>query len=356
MNDLLRVVLVANQVGPVPGWVLEQLAANRVAFNEHRCNTPHDVVAACQDADVIWVMAGSEIVDAGVLSKMPRCRAVLRTGSGTDNVPVEAATRLGIYVANTPNAVANVVAEHTIGLLFSVIRQITAQDRLVRQGIWDAHRAWPAWSLSGRTLGLVGFGRIAQLVAEKTRGFEMRLLMFDPAVTQETAQKFRVHKVSLEELLSTSDFVSIHVPLLDRTRHLIGENELRQMKKLAVLINTARGAVIDEAALIKSLRLGWIAGAGLDVLEMEPPSPDNPLLKLNNVVITPHIAGYCAETADSFWRHSVETLVAMAGGGPPLWVVNPEVVPRRSPPEPHIGRAKPIVDADLIHPVSDRVG
>ena len=202
-------------------------------------------------------MGGSRVITADILPLLRRCRVILRTGTGTDNIPVEAATRLGIVVANTPEATMHQVAEHAIGLLFAVIRRIAEQDRLVRQGIWDRYRAWPDWHLVGRTLGLVGFGRIARLVARKVSGLELKVIASDPAVEAPIMAEHGVEKVGLDDLLARSDFVSVHVPLSEKTRHLIGERELRLMRPRAVLINTARGEIIDQPALVRALSEGW---------------------------------------------------------------------------------------------------
>jgi D-3-phosphoglycerate dehydrogenase len=324
----LKVIMVANDMPPTPDWVGQHLAERGVDLLERACAGPAEVVAAAGEADVVWVMGGSRVVTAESLPRLPLCRVILRTGTGTDNIPVDAATRLGIIVAHTPEATMHQVAEHALGLLLAVIRQVAAQDRLVRQGVWDRHRAWPGWHLVGQALGLVGFGRIPRLVAKKAAGFELRFLACDPAVDAETMAGLGVEKVELDDLLTRSDFVSVHVPLSDRTRHLIGQRELRLMRPRAVLINTARGPVVDQRALTRALSEGWIAAAGLDVLEEEPPAPDDPLLGLGNVVITPHIASYSDIFPDQFWRHSVRTLVTLAEGRPPPWIANPGVDPR----------------------------
>ena len=191
--------------------------------------------------------------------------------------------------------------------------------------IWDRDRAWPDWHLAGQTLGLIGFGRIARLVARKASALDLKTIACDPAVDKPVMAEQGVEKVGRDELLDRSDFVSVHVPLLETSRHLIGERELRRMRPRAVLINTSRGAVIDQQALVRALTQGWIAAAGLDVLETEPPEPNDPLLFLDNVVLTPHIAGYSDIFRDAFWAHSVKTLIALAENGRPIWVVNREV-------------------------------
>jgi phosphoglycerate dehydrogenase-like enzyme len=322
-----KVALVANDLPPTPGWVGPTLAEQGIELTECACASASEVAELAADADVVWTMGGSRVITASVLPLLHKCRAILRTGTGTDNIPVAEATRLGIVVANTPEATMHQVAEHAIGLMFAVIRQIVRQDGLVREGTWDRHRAWPNWHLVGQTFGLVGFGRIARLVARKLRGFELKIIGCDPVVDEREMEEHGALKVSLDELLSRSDYVSIHVPLTDQTRHTIGERELRLMKPSSVLINTARGEIVDQRALVRALTEGWIAAAGLDVVDPEPPAPDDPILCLENVVLTPHIASYSDVFREAFWRHSVETLIAMATHGMPRWIVNPEVVP-----------------------------
>jgi D-3-phosphoglycerate dehydrogenase len=323
----LKVALVANDMPPTPEWVARQLAEQAVELTERACRGPDDVADAAEDADVVWVMGGSRVVTADVLPRLRRCRVILRTGTGTDNIPVDEAHRLGILVANTPEATMHQVAEHAIGLLLAVIRRIAVQDRLVRQGIWDRHRAWPDWHLVGRTLGLVGFGRIARLVARKVSGLELKVIASDPVVDEGLMGEHGVEKVGLDDLLGRSDFVSVHVPLSAATRHLLGERELGLMRPQAVLINTSRGEIIDQRALVLALAGRRIAAAGLDVLEGEPPGRDDRILGLDNVVLTPHIASYSDVFRENFWNHSVETLIALSEAGWPIWVVNPDVVP-----------------------------
>jgi D-3-phosphoglycerate dehydrogenase len=264
----------------------------------------------------------------GNLAALPRCQAILRTGSGTDNVPVEEATRRQIVVANTPAAMSDGVSDHLIALLFAVTRRVAERDRAVRLGRWGQGPVEPLNSVQGRTLGLVGFGHVARDIVRKLSGFAMRVLVHDPYVGAETLAAHRVRAAGLYNLLAESDYVSLHCPLTAETRHLIGERELRLMKPTAVLLNTSRGPVIDEAALVRALREGWIAAAGLDVLEKEPPALDNPLLGLDNVVLTPHVAGYSFNGVEMRWRLSVETVLALGRGQPPRSWVNGE--PRSS--------------------------
>jgi len=206
-----------------------------------------------------------------------------------------------------------------------VIRRVAELDRAVREGRWETARCvQPLNAVQGRTLGLVGFGHIGREVVRKLRGFEMRVLAHDPYVSAEAMAALGVTSAGLGDVLSQSDYVSLHCPITEKTRHLIGEREMRQMKPTAVLFNTSRGPVVNEMALIRALREGWIMAAGLDVLESEPPAADNPLLRMENVVVTPHVAGYAFNGLEIRWRLSVESALALARGQTPRsWVNRP---------------------------------
>ncbi len=321
-----KVALVGSEGYPVPEWVREELADAGIEFVAHECRSEQEFEEYGGDADLVWVFGGKPI-KAEVLRLFPRCGAIIRSGSGTDNIPVAAATDRGIIVANTPEAVADPVSNHAIGLLLAVTHRIAIQDRAVRQGRWEHQGEEHRWHLKGQTLGLVGFGHIGRLVARKLNAFDMKILAFDPLVGAEEMAEVSVEAASFEDVLSRSDFISIHCPLTSKTRHLIGEPQFRLMKPDAVLINTSRGPVVDEKALVAALAEGQIAAAGLDVTEQEPPAPDNPLLKLDNVVITPHIAGYTDQWVEDFWRHSVKAVHALAEHRWPPSYVNRDVKP-----------------------------
>jgi len=321
VNQRLRVALVDLDGQTLPDWVREDLEREGIELVSHDCKTAADLAAHAGDADVVWLFGGSRVLLGGNLAAVPRCRAILRTGSGTDNVPVEEATRRRIVVANTPAAMSDGASDHLIALLFAVARRVAELDRAVRSGRWGQAPARPFHAVQGRTLGLVGFGHIARQVTRKLSGFDLHVLAHDPYVGADTMVTNGVAAVGLDELLAASDYISLHCPLTGETRHLIGERELRLMKPTAVLLNTSRGGVIDGAALVRALREGWIAAAGLDVLENEPPDPDSPLLRLDNAVLTPHVAGYSASGLEARWRLSVETVLALARGqSPPSWV------------------------------------
>ena len=330
-SDRFKVVQVVDDGNPMFDWVHECLTAAGLEFSVRLCETGDDLARYAADADLVWAYGGhhdSVLLKGERLALLKECGAILRTGSGTDNVDVETATRLGIIVANTPQAVTEPLSDHGIALMFSLVRQTAAQDRLVRQGRWSAHLAFPGRMLAGATWGLVGFGRGPRRMVEKLRGFEFRFLAFDPYAGDEALRALGVEPAPLDELLAASDFVSVHCPLTRETHHLIGERELRLLQPHALLVNTARGPVIDEPALIRALGEKWFAGAGLDVMEQEPPSPDNPLLGLDNVILTPHVAGYDSSYPRPSLEASIEAIVDLSEHRWPYSYVNPGVVPR----------------------------
>ena len=332
MENFFKVALVGLDNQTVPDSVVTGLTKQGINLVAHECENQMELAEWAADADIVWVFGSSRCLNGQMspeeLAIVPRCGAIIRTGSGTDNVPVAAATKLGIVVANTPDALNDAVSDHAIGLLFAVIRQIVLQDRNLRNGIWDRARGYPNWHLAGQTLGLVGFGRIARTVVQKLIGFKMTTLAFDPFVPLEVFSAHSVQSVSLDELFRRSDFVSIHCPLTPQTRHLVGQAEFAKMKRQAILINTSRGPVVDESALIEALKSGQIAGAGLDVLEKEPPEADNPLLQFDQVVLTPHLGGYSDQYLPNCWRLSMETAIDLSKGKWPRSCVNPDVKPR----------------------------
>ena len=283
-----KVALVEFEGDPVPSWVTEPLEKHGIDLTINPCTSAEELSQHAADADVVWVF-GNPVITADRLDSLSRCGAILRTGSGYDNVPVEEATKRGIIVANTPGAVFDEVADHTIGLLLSIIRQIVPHDKDLKDGKWLRRGKIHRWHLRGTVLGLIGFGRIARSVAQKMSGFDIQIKVYDPYFKPDTTSE--VEWVELDALLSQSDFVSVHCPLNKDTHHLLGEEQLKLMKPNSIFINTCRGPVVDEGALIKALQEGWISAAGLDVFEEEPLDSKSPLLKMENVVLTPHIAG-----------------------------------------------------------------
>ena len=323
-----KVALVAYDADEVPQWVVEQINGVDIELAICQSANEDEALQCARGADLVWIFGGPKVISDRALRALEACRVILRSGSGTDNIPVGTATQLGIIVANTPEAAAVAVAEHAFGLLLAVVRQIPLQDRAIRGGTWDKNRGRPKGPLEGQTLGLVGFGHIARLLARMATGFDLRTIACDPYIEETVFTRHGVEPASFDQVLSESDFLSIHTPLVESTHHLIGERALKLMKPTAILINTSRGGVIDEPALARALASGQIAAAGLDVMEQQPPDPANPLLQLDNVVLTPHIAAFSDRFWHDYWTHSIRTIIECARTGRPLWTVNPEVTPR----------------------------
>lgn len=264
-------------------------------------------------------------VTSAVLDAAPRCRVVSRYGVGIDNIAVRRATELGILVTNVPDYCFEEVSDHAMALLLACARRIVSFANATRRGTWDVSQGRPIPRLRGQTLGLIGFGRNARALAAKAVGFGLKILAFDPWITPADVARFGQHTGDLDHLLREADYVSVHVPLTDQTRGLINTRTLRLMKPSAYLINTARGAIVDEPALVKALREKQIAGAGLDVLAEEPGAPDNPLFTLDNVVVTPHAAFYSETAIEELEQKAAEHVAQVLRGEVPRHVVNPEV-------------------------------
>ena len=308
---------------------------------------PHDnLLAQLKHCDGVLSMV-TDRLDAETLTATPRLAAISNFAVGVDNVDLEAATRAGIPVGHTPGVLTETTADLAFALLMAAARRVAEGDRFVRANRW---RAWTPRMLLGHdvwgaTLGIIGWGAIGQAVARRGAAFGMRVLYVvrdrsssgkpparkgrPAAAAQARADSAQPpERVDLERLLAESDFVSIHVPLTSETRHLIGSHELAAMKQGAFLINTARGPVVDQAALAIALTSGRLGGAGLDVTEVEPIKPDDPLLKLPNVVITPHIGSASHATRLRMAEMAVDNLIEALAGRMPRFCANPQVKPR----------------------------
>ena len=236
-------------------------------------------------------------VTRAALAVASRLEVIGRAGAGVDTIDVDAATERGVIVMNTPGGNTTAVAEHTLALLLALARRVTVADAALKAGRWEKNRLQGV-ELLGKTLGILGLGRIGAEVARRALGFRMQVLAYDPYLTREAAERLGVSSVELDELLTRSDFITIHTPLTGDTRHLIGDAELARMKPGVRLINCARGGIIDEAALVRGLASGQVGGAGIDVFEQEPPPADHPLLRFEQVVVTPHL-GAATDEAQS---------------------------------------------------------
>jgi D-3-phosphoglycerate dehydrogenase / 2-oxoglutarate reductase len=295
-----------------------------------RLGSEEDLINCARDADA--VIAGAvESYTRRVIESLAKCKVISRVGIGCDNIDLEAATEQGIPVAYVPDASIAEVSDHALALLMAFSRKLLRIDQAVKRGAWEAGKRdliqirTPMFRLSNQTLGLVGMGRIGGALARKAQALGMQVLVYDPYLQAQTARELRVELVEFDRLLRESDFISLHAPLTKGTRHLFGLEQFRKMKPTAYLINTARGGLIDEEALFTALSRGNIAGAGLDVTDPEPPRRDNPLLKLENVIMTAHTAYYSEDSNVELRQRTAEAVIWALQGKWPRTLANPLV-------------------------------
>jgi D-3-phosphoglycerate dehydrogenase len=315
---------------PEPEWeeshkILEEVAEVKVGERDV-IYTEDKLIKEIKDVDAL-IITSQHHITRRTLQAAKRLKVIVKYGSkpGIDNVDVEAAAEKGIVVCYTPGANSDSVAEHTIALILALLKRLWITSSQLKQGKWR-DRSLLGYELLGKTIGIVGLGTIGCKVAEKVRGFKAKLLAYDPYVPEELARQVGVGLVDLKTLLKESDIVTIHAALTKETEHLIGEEELGLMKRSAFIVNTARGAIIDKRALIKALKEGWIAGAALDVFEEEPPKPNNPLLKMNNVLATPHFASCTHEAYRKEALMAAEEVLRVFEGKIPKFVTDPKIL------------------------------
>jgi D-3-phosphoglycerate dehydrogenase len=301
---------------------LEDLGGQVVLFS----GTHGDFLEAAVDADA--VLNADFRITAHIISSLHRCRVISRFGIGVDNIDVAAATARGIPVANVPDFCTEEVANRAFTLLLACASQLIRLDRRVREGEWRGGKLPETLQIEGQILGLVGFGRIARAMARRGCAFGMKVIAHDPYLTPSAIEQGGASAASFEEVLSKSDIISLHAPLTPETHHLINAEALRLVKPSAILINCARGGLIEEQALVAALREQRLARAGLEVLEMEPPGRDNPILTMDQVVLTPHSAAHTKKALQRVREAAVDAVVRVLQGERPLHVVNPSVFSR----------------------------
>jgi D-3-phosphoglycerate dehydrogenase len=288
-------------------------------------STAEAILQVATDADALLVTYAK--ITAEMIRQMKRCRIISRFGIGVDNVDIAAATNAGIVVTKVPDYCMDEVSDHAMALLLSLVRKIPYANSLVHAGRWEMPAVVPIHRLRGSVLGLVGFGRIPQLVAPKAQAFGLKVVAFDPYIPQDVMTRAGVEKVEFAELVKMSDYISIHSPLLPETHHLFNADVFRKMKPTAYLVNTARGPIVDETALTHALDARQLAGAALDVLSQEPPS-GSPLFGRSNVILTPHTSFYSVESLVELQIKAAEEVVRVMTKQAPRNPVNPEVLQR----------------------------
>ncbi|MCX6667687.1 MAG: C-terminal binding protein [Euryarchaeota archaeon] len=300
--------------------VLSKLNVELIKF---QCKTEEELISNCKDADALLNQYAK--ITPRVIEKLDNTKIIARYGIGVDNVALDAATKKDIFVTNVVYDICD-VADHTITLMLALTRKLFFVGKSIKKLEWDWKKFHPITRIKGKTIGIIGLGRVGRQVAKRIRGFDVNLLVCDPYIPVDVFKTYNAKRVDHETLLKESDIVTVHVPLNDETRHMISTNQLKKMKKTAILINCARGGIVDEKALYKALLGKEIAGAGLDVLEQEPIRKDNPLLGLDNVIITPHMGWYSEDAVDEVQRIAAEQVLQCLQGNIPTNLVNKDVL------------------------------
>lgn len=281
-----------------------------------------ELIELAAGADALLV--GIDEVSGEVIRSLPGLKVISKYGVGVDNIDLESAAKCGVPVTNTPEVNTQAVADLTLGLILSVARQLTTADYSVKNGEW---KRFMGTSLYGKTVGILGTGKIGRAVAQRLQGFNTEILLYDVAQDSGFAAQVNGKYAELAEIYKQADYICIHLPLLPSTKGLIGETELQLMKSNAIIINTARGGIIDEEALVKALRQKWIRGAALDAFSIEPPQ-DKELLELDNIVLTPHIGAYTDEAVLNMGLVAAHNMIDVLEGKQPETVVNASLMNR----------------------------
>ncbi|MFF2447410.1 C-terminal binding protein [Neobacillus sp. NPDC058068] len=302
--------------------VLSKLS--HVEFIKGQCRSEDEVIRLAADVDGIINQYAP--IGENVIQKLQRCKVISRYGVGVDTIDLRAATEKGIRITNVPDYGVEEVSNHALALLLSWSRKIVQLHNHIRRGNWDFKLGMPIQRYSCQTLGVLGFGRIPRSLVKKARAFGFNIVVYDPFVQDEVIRAEGARPETLEGVLQQSDFISVHIPLTDETKHLLNRDTFKMMKRNAVIINTARGAIIHEQDLLEALSAGEIAGAALDVLETEPIDQNHPLLSLDNVILTPHSAWYSEEAMVELRTKTAQNIVDVLEGKLPSYLVNHVVV------------------------------
>jgi D-3-phosphoglycerate dehydrogenase len=306
------VIAVTDTVFPSLDPAKAALAKLNPTFRMSKSVSADDILAVARDADAILVTYAR--LTREILTQLTKCRAIGRFGLGVDNIDLPAAKEKGILVNYVPDYCIREVSDHAMALLLALIRKIPLSNKLVQGGRWEMPAVVPIRRIEGTVLGLVGFGNIPRLVAQKAKAFGIKVIAFDPFAKAEIFKAAGVEQVSLDALLDKADYVSVHAPLTPDTRGMMNSAAFAKMKKGAYLVNTARGPLIDEPALIAALDSGHLGGAGLDVVAAEPLAKDSPLLGRDNVIISPHTAFYSIEALDELQSKCATDLARVLSG------------------------------------------
>jgi D-3-phosphoglycerate dehydrogenase len=321
LNKKFKVVITDAEY---PSFDIEKkvLSKYNVDLVKHQCKTEEELIRKCKDADALLNQYAK--ITPNVIENLDHVKIIARYGIGVDNVDLDAATKKNIFVTNVVYDICD-VADHTIMLILALTRKLFFVEKSIKKFEWDWKKFHPIPRIKGKTVGIIGLGRVGRQVARRLIGFDVNLLAFDPYIPVDVFKTYNAKRVDYNTLLEQSDIVTIHVPLNTETRNMISNDQLKKMKKKAILINAARGGIVDEKALCKALKKKEIAGVGLDVLEQEPIQKENQLLYFDNVIITPHMGWYSEDTVDEVQRIAAEQVLQCLEGKIPTNLVNKDI-------------------------------
>lgn len=325
MNKDFKIVF-ADRILPISNYEKEIIEGFGCTVEQYDAITPEQILEVARDADAIMTVGGKFTRET--IEGLEKCKVIGRYGVGVDNVDLEAATEKGIVVTYVPIYCQEEVATLAVALMLACDRKILLADKAVKAGNWagTVKVVNGARSPRGKVFGLVGFGSIARAAVPFVKPFGVKIIAYDPYINLDFCRELGVESVTFDELIETADYISLHVPLLPSTFHMIGEKELCRMKNTTIVINTGRGALIDQNALVRAVKEGEIAAAGLDVLEFEPPNPEDEVFKLDNIITTGHIGAATTEALIRLRQNVAQSIVDVLGGNMPKAVANPEVL------------------------------
>ncbi len=313
------IIAVTDSVFPSLDPAMKALARVDPEMRMSKSTGADDILAVARDADAVLVTYAK--LPAELLAQLTRCKAIGRFGLGVDNIDVPAAAACGIVVTYVPDYCMQEVSDHAMALILALARKVPLSNKLVQTGRWEMPAVAPLRRLEGQVLGLIGFGNIPRAVAPKAKAFGLKVVAYDPYASKEVFAAAGVESVSFDDLLARSDFISVHAPLMPATRGLVDAAAFSKMKKGALIVNTARGPLIDEAALVAALDSGHLGGAALDVVTTEPLAKDSPLIGRDNVVLTPHTAFYSVEALEELQTKCASDVARVLSGEKPVYPV-----------------------------------
>ncbi len=313
-------IAITENIFPTLDPAKQALAKLDPTFRMAKSTSAEDILAVARDADAILVTYAK--LPGDLIRQLTRCKAIGRFGLGVDNIDLPACKEKGIKVNYVPDYCIREVSDHAVAMLLALIRKIPYSDKLVQAGRWEMPAVVPIRRIEGTVLGLLGFGNIPRLVAPKAKAFGMKVIAYDPYAKPDLFKQAGVEQVDLDTLLSTSDYISVHAPHTPQTRGMVNAEAFRKMKKGAYIVNTARGPLIDEAALIAALDSGHLGGAALDVVAVEPLAKESPLLGRDNVILTPHTAFYSIEALDELQSKCAADLARVLSGDKAVYAIS----------------------------------